>query len=70
MLSCQTDSGGFGAAPGHDAHLSYTVSAVQVLAMVDGFGELEKRGREGGTMAVGRCKRSLPRSMAGMVMLR
>jgi geranylgeranyl transferase type-2 subunit beta len=56
VLSCQTDSGGFGAAPGHDAHLSYTVSAVQVLAMVDGFGELEKRGREGGTMAVGRCK--------------
>jgi len=53
VLSCQTDSGGFGAAPGHDAHLSYTVSAVQILAMVDGFGELERRGREGGKMAVG-----------------
>ena len=55
MLSCQTDSGGFGAAPGHDAHLLYTNSAVQILAMVDGLGDLEKRGKEGGVMAVGKC---------------
>lgn len=55
MLSCQTDSGGFGAAPGHDAHLLCTCYAVQVLTMVDGIGELEKRGKEGGTMAVGKC---------------
>ncbi|KAF3762560.1 geranylgeranyltransferase beta subunit [Cryphonectria parasitica EP155] len=45
VLSCQHDSGGFGAAPGHDAHMLYTVSAVQILAMVDGFDELEKRGK-------------------------
>jgi geranylgeranyl transferase type-2 subunit beta len=56
VLSCQTDNGGFGAAPGHDAHLLYTASAVQILAMVDGIGDLEERGKEGGAMAVGRCK--------------
>jgi len=55
VLSCQADNGGFGAAPGHDAHLLYTASAVQILAMVDGFGELEKRGKAGGAMAVGKC---------------
>jgi geranylgeranyl transferase type-2 subunit beta len=55
VLSCQADNGGFGAASGHDAHLLYTASAVQILAMVDGFGELEKRGKEGGAMAVGKC---------------
>ena len=55
MLSCQADNGGFGAAPGHDAHLLYTASAVQILAMVDGFGELEKRGKEGGAVAVAKC---------------
>ncbi len=56
MLSCQTESGGFGAAPGHDAHLLYTVSAVQILAEVDAFDELEKRGVKGGKMAVGKCE--------------
>ncbi|KAJ4394215.1 Rab geranylgeranyltransferase [Gnomoniopsis smithogilvyi] len=45
VLSCQHDNGGFGAAPGHDAHMLYTVSAVQILAMVDAFDELEKRGK-------------------------
>lgn len=45
VLSCQHDSGGFGAAPGHDAHMLYTVSAVQILAMVDAFDELEARGK-------------------------
>ncbi|GAD96944.1 geranylgeranyl transferase type 2 subunit beta [Paecilomyces variotii No. 5] len=47
VLSCQQDNGGFGAAPGHDAHMLYTVSAVQILVMVDGLDELEKRGRGG-----------------------
>ncbi len=56
VLSCQTESGGFGAAPGHDAHLLYTVSAVQILAEVDAFDELEKRGVKGGKMAVGKCE--------------
>ena len=60
VLSCQHDNGGFGAAPGHDAHLLYTVSAVQVLATVDALGILEERGKGdgGGKMAVGRCRRS------------
>ncbi|KAL5597008.1 hypothetical protein BROUX41_006322 [Berkeleyomyces rouxiae] len=44
VLSCQHENGGFGAAPGHDAHMLSTVSAVQILAMVDGFDELETRG--------------------------
>ncbi|PHH78297.1 hypothetical protein CDD80_7105 [Ophiocordyceps camponoti-rufipedis] len=44
VLSCQHDSGGFGAAPGHDAHMLSTVSAVQILAMVDALDELDTRG--------------------------
>ena len=35
VLSCQHASGGFAAAPGHDPHMLYTVSAVQILATVD-----------------------------------
>ncbi|KAK7747743.1 Rab geranylgeranyltransferase [Diatrype stigma] len=45
VLSCQHDNGGFGAAPGHDAHMLYTVSAVQILALLDAYDELEKRGK-------------------------
>ncbi|KAL8289658.1 hypothetical protein RB597_001342 [Gaeumannomyces tritici] len=45
VLSCQHESGGFGAAPGHDAHMLSTVSAVQILAMVDALDELDKRGK-------------------------
>lgn len=41
VLSCLHDSGGFGAAPGHDAHMLYTVSAVQILATLDAFAEFE-----------------------------
>ncbi|KJZ80582.1 hypothetical protein HIM_00432 [Hirsutella minnesotensis 3608] len=44
VLSCQHDNGGFGAAPGHDAHMLSTVSAVQILAMVDALDELDARG--------------------------
>ncbi|KGO56647.1 Terpenoid cyclases/protein prenyltransferase alpha-alpha toroid [Penicillium expansum] len=47
VLSCQNDNGGFGAAPGHDAHMLYTVSAVQILITIDAVDELEKRGRGG-----------------------
>ena len=57
VLSCQHDNGGFGAAPGHDAHMLYTVSAVQILALVDGIEELEVNGR-GGRERVGRCEDS------------
>ncbi|KAH8676093.1 terpenoid cyclases/protein prenyltransferase alpha-alpha toroid [Xylariales sp. PMI_506] len=52
VLSCQHDNGGFGAAPGHDAHLLSTVSAVQILALVDAFDELEKRGKGNGKATV------------------
>ncbi|KAH7328754.1 terpenoid cyclases/protein prenyltransferase alpha-alpha toroid [Stachybotrys elegans] len=45
VLSCQHENGGFGAAPGHDAHMLSTVSAVQILAMVDAFDDLESRGK-------------------------
>ncbi len=53
VLSCQHPSGGFGAAPGHDAHMLSTVSAVQILAMVDAFDDLETRGT--GKARVGEC---------------
>jgi len=35
VQSCLHPSGGFGASPGHDAHILYTVSAVQILATID-----------------------------------
>jgi len=54
VLSCQHENGGFGAAPGHDAHMLSTVSAVQILAMVDAFDELEARGKGNGRAQVGR----------------
>ena len=54
VLSCQHDNGGFGAAPGHDAHLLYTVSAVQILATVDAFDELDSKGK--GKEQVGKCQ--------------
>lgn len=53
VLSCQHESGGFGAAPGHDAHMLSTVSAVQILTMVDALEELETRGK--GKAKVGEC---------------
>jgi len=53
VLSCQHENGGFGAAPGHDAHMLSTVSAVQILALVNAFDELETRGK--GKAQVGKC---------------
>ncbi|KAK2751894.1 hypothetical protein FQN55_008636 [Onygenales sp. PD_40] len=53
VLSCQHDNGGFGAAPGHDAHMLYTVSAVQILVTIDAVDELDKQGR-GGKERVGK----------------
>ncbi|KAL1889934.1 Rab geranylgeranyltransferase [Ceratocystis pirilliformis] len=44
VLSCQHENGGFGAAPGHDAHMLSTVSAVQILAMIDALDELDTSG--------------------------
>lgn len=54
VLSCQHESGGFGAAPGHDAHMLSTVSAVQILAMSDAFDQLEAKGK--GKVQVGKCR--------------
>ena len=54
VLSCQHENGGFGAAPGHDAHMLYTVSAVQILGTVDALEELDGRGKAGKEM-VGKC---------------
>lgn len=45
VISCQHENGGFGAAPGHDAHMLYTVSAIQILATIDALEELDKRGK-------------------------
>jgi len=55
VMSCQHGNGGFGAAPGHDAHMLYTVSAIQVLATVGALDELEKHGT-GGKEKVAKCK--------------
>ncbi|KAL5085478.1 hypothetical protein Trisim1_010474 [Trichoderma cf. simile WF8] len=63
VLSCQHENGGFGAAPGHDAHLLSTVSAVQILAMVDGFDELEARGK--GKAVVGKFLADLQNPESG-----
>ena len=35
VMECQHDSGGFGGGIGHDAHMLYTLSAVQILALLD-----------------------------------
>ena len=35
VLKCQHSSGGFGGSERHDAHLLYTLSALQVLALYD-----------------------------------
>jgi geranylgeranyl transferase type-2 subunit beta len=54
VFSCLHESGGFGAAPGHDAHMLYTCSAVQIIATLDAFDELEAH-IEGGRRKVGQC---------------
>lgn len=54
VLSCLHDNGGFGAAPGHDAHMLYTVSAVQLLATLDAFADLDERVK-GGRLKIGQC---------------
>lgn len=53
VLSCQRDNGGFGAAPGHDAHMLYTVSAIQILVTIDAVDELD---RQGGKEKVAACR--------------
>lgn len=58
VLSCQHQNGGFGAAPGHDAHMLSTVSAVQILVMLDALEDLETRGK--GKALVGSCEYLFP----------
>ena len=64
VLSCQHDSGGFGAAPGHDAHMLYTVSAIQILATIDAVSELDRRAKVG-KQKVGQCIRWSPFGITG-----
>lgn len=54
VFSCLHPSGGFGAAPGHDAHMLYTCSAVQIIATLDAFDELETH-MEDGRHKIGQC---------------
>jgi len=54
VLDCQNADGGFGAAPGHDSHMLYTVSAVQILATVDALADLETS-KHGGQTKVAEC---------------
>jgi geranylgeranyl transferase type-2 subunit beta len=55
VVSCLHENGGFGAAPGHYAHMLYTVSGVQILATLDGFDHLEQK-VPGGKKKIGECK--------------
>jgi geranylgeranyl transferase type-2 subunit beta len=41
VAACQREGGGFGGNVGHDAHLLYTLSAVQVLALYDELGRID-----------------------------
>ena len=42
VLSCQYDNGGFGGNVGHDPHMLYTLSALQVLAICDKLDLIDK----------------------------
>ncbi|KAL1304986.1 hypothetical protein AAFC00_003890 [Neodothiora populina] len=64
IFSCLHENGGFGAAPGHDPHMLYTVSAVQVLVTLDAFDDLEER-RPGGKEHIGRFIASLQNTETG-----
>lgn len=64
VFSCLHDTGGFGAAPGHDAHMLYTVSAVQILATLDAWRELEDR-VPGGRQKIGKFIADLQDPLSG-----
>lgn len=42
VLSCQRGNGGFAGNLGHDAHILYTLSAVQILALFDALDYLDE----------------------------
>lgn len=54
VLQCHNADGGFGAAPGHDSHMLYTTSAIQILATVDALENLDKSSN-GGKLKVAQC---------------
>lgn len=54
VLECQNSDGGFGAAPGHDSHMLYTLSALQILATIDALDSLEAS-KHGGKEQVANC---------------
>ncbi|KAL9113728.1 MAG: hypothetical protein Q9227_002173 [Pyrenula ochraceoflavens] len=64
VLSCQNRDGGFGAAPGHDSHMLYTVSAVQILVTIDALDCLSRHGR-GGVEAVAKYIAKLQNTETG-----
>ena len=41
VAACRHADGGYSGAPGHDAHLLHTLSALQLLALCDGLGEAD-----------------------------
>lgn len=55
VLACQNADGGFGAAPGHDSHMLYTVSAVQILATIGALAVLDTS-KYGTKETVGKCR--------------
>jgi geranylgeranyl transferase type-2 subunit beta len=40
VLACQNEDGGFGGNVGHDSHLLYTLSAIQILATYDALDQI------------------------------
>ncbi|KAI8922086.1 terpenoid cyclases/protein prenyltransferase alpha-alpha toroid [Powellomyces hirtus] len=42
VLSCQNKDGGFGGSVEHDSHLIYTLSAVQIMVMLDAVDRLDR----------------------------
>jgi geranylgeranyl transferase type-2 subunit beta len=60
-MSCwHPDSGGFGAAPGHDPHMLYTCSAIQILSLSNALNVLDEPLKDGNgetkRLRVGKCK--------------
>lgn len=55
VLACQNVDGGFGAAPGHDSHMLYTVSAVQILATIKAQSQLDQE-RKGWREKIAACE--------------
>eukprot|EP00117_Sycon_ciliatum_P014130 scpid33428/ scgid14516/ Geranylgeranyl transferase type-2 subunit beta; Geranylgeranyl transferase type II subunit beta; Rab geranyl-geranyltransferase subunit beta; Rab geranylgeranyltransferase subunit beta; Type II protein geranyl-geranyltransferase subunit beta len=44
IRKCRCDNGGYSASPGHDSHLLYTLSAIQICCLYDAVAELDVDG--------------------------